>query len=53
MAEVTDLLTALLASPRVVGLQVAEYDPALDADGSVADKLVDLVVRAVSRRLRR
>jgi arginase len=51
MAEITDLLTALLASPRVVALQVAEYDPSLDPRGTVADKIVELLVRAVSRRL--
>ena len=33
LAEVSDLLTALVASPRVVALEVAEYDPARDPDG--------------------
>lgn len=52
VAEVGDLLSALLASPRVVALQVAEYDPSLDSDGVVAKMLIELVVRAVSRRFR-
>jgi arginase len=52
VAEIADLLTALLASPRVVALQLAEYDPSLDPDRAVAEMLVDLVVRAISRRLR-
>jgi arginase len=52
LAEVSDLLTALLASPRVVALDVAEYNPQRDPDGVHARKLVDLVTRAVARRLR-
>jgi arginase len=51
LAEVSDLLTALVASPRVVALEVTEYDPSRDPDGSHARKIVDLVVRAVGRRL--
>ena len=51
-AEVSDLVTALLGSPRVVALEVAEFNPSLDPDGIHAEKLVDLIVRAVSRRLR-
>jgi len=53
LAEVSDLVTALVASPRVVALEVAEYDPALDPDGTYARKLVGLINRAVARRLRR
>jgi arginase len=52
MVEVSDLVTALLASPRVVALEVAEFNPALDPDGSVALKLVELIVRAVARHLK-
>ena len=52
LAEVSDLVTALVASPRVVALDVAEYNPQRDPSGANARKVVDLVVRAVSRRLR-
>ena len=50
--EASDLLTALLASPRVVALQIAEFNPRLDPDGTAARKLVAIVARAVLRRLR-
>ena len=50
LAEVSDLLTALVASPRVVALQVVEYDPSRDPEGVHAREIVDLVVRAVGRR---
>jgi len=53
LAEVSDLVTALVASPRVVALEVAEYNPARDPEGVHARKLVDLVTRAVARRLRK
>ena len=52
LAEVSDLVTALLASPRVVGIEVVEYDPTADPDAVHARKIVDLLVRAVARRLR-
>jgi arginase len=50
--ELSDLLTRLLASPRVAALELAEYNPEKDPDGSSARKLVDLLARAISRRLR-
>jgi arginase len=50
-AEVSDLLTALVASPRVVALEVTEYDPSRDTDRKYARKIVDLIVRACGRRL--
>ena len=52
LADVSDLVTALLASPRVVGIEVVEYDPTADPDAVHARKIVDLLVRAVARRLR-
>jgi arginase len=52
LAEASDLLAALVASPRVVALEVTELNPSADADGSCARKVVDLVARAVSRKLR-
>lgn len=50
-AEVSDLLTAIVASPRVIALEVTEYDPSRDPDGTQARKIVDLIVRACGRRL--
>jgi arginase len=52
LAEVSDLVTALVASPRVVAFDIAEFDPQRDPDGVHARKVVDLIVRAVARRLR-
>jgi arginase len=52
LAEVSDLVTALVASPRVVAFDVAEFNPRRDPDGTLARKIVDLIVRAVARRLR-
>ena len=52
LSEVSDLLTGILASRRVVALEICEYSPDLDPDGSCARKIVDLVIRAVARRLR-
>jgi arginase len=52
LAEVSDLVTALLASPRVVALDIAEYNPERDPERVNARKLVDLLVRAMARRLR-
>jgi arginase len=50
-AEVSDLLTAIVASPRVIALEVTEYDPSRDPQGEHARKIVDLIVRAAGRRL--
>lgn len=52
LAETSDLLTAILSSPRVVALEVTEFDASRDPDGAHARKVVDLVVRAASRRLK-
>ena len=51
IAEVSDLLTALTASPRVIGMHVAEFNPARDPDGVHAAKVVAMLVRAVTRRV--
>jgi arginase len=51
--ELSDLLTALVASPRVVALHVAEFNPDLDPDGASARRLVELLARAITRRFRR
>jgi arginase len=52
LAEASDLLTALLASPRVVALEVTEYQPAEDPEGAGARRLIEMIVRAVARHLR-
>ena len=52
LGEASDLVTALLASPRVVALEVVEYQPLRDPDRACARGLVDLITRAVSRHLR-
>lgn len=52
LADASDLVTALLASPRVVALEVVEYQPERDPDRACARALVDLIARAVARRLR-
>jgi len=52
LAEVSDLVTAFMASPRVIGIEVVEYDPSADPNGVHARKIVDLLVRALARRLR-
>lgn len=45
--EASELVATLLASPRVVALQVTEYNPERDTGGRFAARLVDLVTRAV------
>ena len=52
LAEVSDLVTAFVASRRVVAIEVMEYDPSADPDGVHARKVVDLLSRALARRLR-
>jgi len=51
-AETAELVTALLASPRVVALEVCELQPGRDPDGACARRVIDLLVRAITRRLR-
>ena len=51
IADVSDLLTALVGSPRVVALHVAEFDPRRDPEGIHARKIVELLTRAVARRV--
>jgi len=53
-AEVSDLLTGILASPRVKALEVCEYDPDHDDSAlSAGRRIVELITRAVARRLAR
>ena len=52
LQEAGDLLTALLASPRVVALEICELLPDRDPAGTHARKVVELLTRAMARRLR-
>jgi arginase len=45
-SELTTVLTSLLDSPRVVGMNVGIYDPELDPDRSLGRALVDALVTA-------
>ena len=46
-AEAAELLGGLLASDRAVGLEVTIFNPGLDPDGSIADRLADLIAGSV------
>jgi arginase len=50
-ADAEALVSALVAAPRVVGLQLTEFNPSLDPDGSLALKLVALLAKAVGARV--
>jgi arginase len=47
--EAAELLRTLLASPRVVALEVVQYDPDRDPDGRCARTIVDLIASALAR----
>ena len=47
--ELTAILTSLLDSPRVVGMNVGIYDPELDPDRSLGNALVDALAAAFRR----
>jgi len=47
--ELEDILALALASPRVAGMELDIYDPDLDADGHLAEKLVAMLERALTR----
>ena len=49
--EAADLLRSLLASPRVIALEVVQYDPDRDPDGAYARRVVDLLTSALARHL--
>jgi arginase len=51
-AEAETLVSTLVASPRVVGLQLTEFNPSLDPDGALARQLVALLAQAVSARMK-
>ena len=47
LQEASDLVTALLASPRVVALLLSEFNPGKDPDGRCARHLVELLAQAL------
>lgn len=50
-AECRELLAALLADPRVIGLEVTEFSGAKDPDGAAARRLVSLLAGALGEGL--
>jgi len=50
-AEVRSALTEFAKQKNLLGLDIAEYNPDRDPDGSGAKKLVDLVADVLSARL--
>jgi len=50
--EASDLVTALLASPRVAAFLVCEYQPARDPELVYGRRLVELITRGVARHFR-
>jgi arginase len=48
--QTSDLVSALLASPRVVALEVTEFVPERDPDGGCARRLVKLLARAIGQK---
>jgi arginase len=50
-ADVRDALMEFVRNPNLLGMDVAQYNPDKDSDGSGAKKLVDLLVEALTARL--
>jgi arginase len=50
-ADVRSALMEFVKNPNLLGLDVAQYNPDKDTDGSGAKKLVDMLVEALSARL--
>jgi arginase len=50
-ADVRSALMEFVKNPNLLGLDVAQYNPDRDADGSGAKKLVDVLVEALIARL--
>jgi arginase len=51
-ADVRSALIEFVKNPNLLGMDVAQYNPDKDSDGSGAKKLVDLLVEALTARLR-
>jgi arginase len=50
-ADVRSALVEFVKNPNLLGLDVAQYNPDKDTDGSGAKKLVDVLVEALTARL--
>jgi hypothetical protein len=50
-ADVRSALIEFVKNPNLLGLDVAQYNPDKDSDGSGAKKLVDVLVEALTARL--
>src|SRR6202035_1957711 len=50
-ADVRSTLIEFVKNPNLLGLDVAQYNPDKDTDGSGAKKLVDVLVEALTTRL--
>jgi arginase len=50
--DVREAMIEFVKNPNLLGLDIAQYNPDKDADGSGAKKLVDLLVEALTARLR-
>jgi arginase len=50
-ADVRGALVEIVKNPNLLGLDVAQYNPDKDADGSGAKKVVDVLVEALTARL--
>ena len=51
LADVSAALTEIGKQTKLLGLDVAQYNPDKDPDGTGAKKLVDLLVEVLSARL--
>ncbi|MBV9887565.1 MAG: arginase family protein, partial [Acidobacteria bacterium] len=51
LAQVRDSLKKFAAHKNLLGLDIAQFNPDKDSDGSAAKKIVDLLVEALSARL--
>ena len=51
LAEVRDSLKKFAAHKNLLGLDIAQFNPDKDSDGSAAKKIVELLVEALSARL--
>ena len=50
-ADVRSALIEFVKNPNLLGMDVAQYNPDKDSDGSGAKKLVDMLVQALTARL--
>jgi arginase len=51
--ETEALVTTLVASPRVVAMEVTEFNPTRDPNGAAARRIVALLARAIGARVRK